>query len=171
MPRFRSYRGSRSRSIQPVIQSYKKVILHINASFTAGFAQEQLAVGTDSVAAGQTSATDTAVPTGSIIKFIEVQFAVSNVVSTPCYMDVTLQYFLGGQTVIDPHIVGGSNQRNQVLHMDMYQVGGDQNANRRYRFKIPKKFQRIREGMTWTIGWRNTATVNRQVQAIYKFYR
>ncbi len=167
----RGYRGSRRRSgPRPVIKSFKKVIFRISASFSAGFATEQIAIGVDALAPGQVSVTDPNVPTGSIIKYIEVQFAATNVVSTPCFINCTLQYLVAGQAVINPNAVGGSNQRNQVLHMDMFTIGANQNSTHKFKFKIPKKFQRLRAGMEWQLAWTNSATVNRQMQAIYKFY-
>ncbi len=157
--------------MRPVIQSYKKVIFFVDASFSAGFQNDELAVGVDNATVGQTSATDTNVPTGSIIKYFEVQFASSNVVLTPCFINCTIQYRLAGQTAINPNSMGGSNQRNQCLHMDLFTVGEGQNSTHKFRFKVPKGFQRIREGMRWTLTWSNSATVNRQTQCIYKFYR
>ncbi len=168
----RGFRGGRRRSgPRPVIQSFKKVLHFINASFAAGFQFEQIAVGVDGVAAGQTSNTDGNVPTGSLIKYFEVQFAASNTVSTPCFINCTIQYRLNQQTTTDPNIVGGSAKRNQVLHMDLFTIGANQNSTHKFKFKVPKQFQRIREGMSWDLVWRNSATVNREVQFIYKFYR
>ncbi len=144
----------------------------VDASFaSSGFQSEFLAQGIDSVAAGQTSATDAGVPTGSVIKFIEVQFAANNATAAPCYLNCSLQYKLSTQAVVDPRAVGGNPQRNQVLHMDMFSVGADQNSTHKFRFKIPKGFQRIREGMQWVLVWSNSASINRTVQVIYKFYQ
>ncbi len=171
MRHFRGSRGIRRRSLGNVVQSYKKIIFRIAAGFSAGFQNEQIVLGVDSVAAGQTSATDPNVPTGSLIKYIDIQFAVSNLVSTPCYINCSIQYVLSGQTTVDPNLAGGHAQRNQILHMEMYSIGADQNSNHKFRFKVPPKFQRLREGMSWHLTWRNSATVNRQMQAIYKFYR
>ncbi len=157
--------------MRPVIQSYKKVLHFAEASFSAGFQTEFIAQGQDSVAAGQTSATDGKVPTGALIKYFEVQFAVNNAVATPAFLNCTIQYKLGGQTMIDPDAVGGNLQRNQVLHMDLFSVGNDQNSTHKFKFKVPKMFQRVREGMDWGLVWRNSATVTRECQIIYKFYR
>jgi len=143
----------------------------VNASFTAGFQTEQLVLGVDSVAAGQTSATDAGVPTGSIVKFIEVQFAVNNSVATPCYLNCTLQHVQSQQTALDPRLVGGNTRRNNVFHMDLFSVGQDQNSTHKFKFKIPKGFQRVKEGTSWELVWSNSATVNRELQVIYKFYR
>ncbi len=167
----RGFRGSRRRSIAPVVQSYKKVIFFAEASQASGFDGLTIVKGVDGTAAAQTSATDTDVPTGSILKYFEVQFAISNLVSTPCYINCTIQYKLVGQTFLDPVLVGGDKQRNQVLHMDMYSVGNNQNSNHKFKFKIPKQFQRVRDGMQWGVVFRTNATINRQMQVIYKFYR
>ncbi len=154
-----------------MVQSYKKVLFIAEGSQTSGFDSKVIASGVDSVAAGQTSATDGAIPTGSILKFFEIQFAISNLVSTPCYINCTIQYKLATQSFIDPVLVGGNAQRNQVLHMDMYSVGANQNSNHKFKFKVPKQFQRVREGMQWAVVWRTNASINRQMQFIYKFYR
>ncbi len=153
------------------IQSYKKVIFYAEASQASGFDNHLISNGVDSVAAGQTTATDVQVPTGAILKYFEVQFLISNVVSTPCYINCTIQYKLATQSFIDPVLVGGNAQRNQVLHTDMFSVGANQSSTHKFKFKVPKKFQRVRESMQWAIVWRTNATVNRQVQIIYKFYR
>ncbi len=173
MYRSRGYRGSRRRSggIRAVIQSYKKVINFAPASFGAGFNSQFIATGVDSVAAGQTGATDVNVPTGSIIKYFEVQFCVSNSVATACYVNCSVQYALSGQGFVNPDSVGGAGQRNQVLHQDLFTVGNQQNSTHKFKFKVPKKFQRLREGMSWALTWSNNVTVNNKTQIIYKFYR
>ncbi len=157
--------------MKPVIQSYKKVLNFLDASFSAGNNIEIFATGTDSVAQGQTSNVDPAVVTGSTLKFVEVQFAANNTTANACYITCTLQYTLSGQSFIDPSIVGGHQQRNQVLHMDLFSVGDDQNSTHKFKFKIPKSMQRIREGVQWALVWNNSATVNRRILVIYKTYR
>ncbi len=162
---------SRSRGIRPVIQSYKKSLIFADASFIAGFQAENIAEGDDTKVAGQISATDSDVPTGSMVKWFEVQFAANNSVAVPNYVNCTIQYKLVGQSFIDPDLVGGNKQRNQVLHADLFSVGDSQNSTHKFKFKVPKQFQRLREGMIWALVWGNTATLNRKVQIIYKFYR
>ncbi len=169
---FRSYRGSRRRSgMRPVIQSYKKVINVAPASYTAGFQNVLFAKGTDSVAQGQTSASDNAVVTGSLVKFVEVQFACVNLAAAAAFITPSLQYVLSGQTTIDPRSVGGSPQRNQVLFQTCLASGESQSVNRVFKFKIPKKFQRLKEGMEWGFVWANSATVTAVIQIVYKTYR
>ncbi len=170
----RGNRGFRKRagsSLGRVIQSYKNVIFLVNASFGAGFTTDQIVHGVDSVAAGQTSATFTDIPTGSIIKQFEVQFCAYNLTTAPLFINCSIQYKLSGQSFIDPNTVGGSPQRNQVLHMEMFTVGINQNSTHKFKFKIPQKFQRVREGMRWGMTWANSGSVNRQTQIIYKYYR
>ncbi len=166
----RGFRGSRRRSTpRAAINTYKKVLHFINAGFSAGFQNTFIIQGKDGINPSQATATDGEVPTGSTVKFIEVQFAISNLVSTPCYINCTLQYKLKGQFFIEPNKVGGDAQRNQVLHMELFSVGANQNSNHKFKFKIPKQFQRVRDDMDWSLTWQNSATVNREIQVIYKF--
>lgn len=141
------------------------------ATFTAGFQTEFLIQGVDSVAVGQTSPTDANVPTGAIVKYIEVQFSAHNVTAGPLFLNCTIQYKLDAQSFKDPDLIGGDRQRNQVMHMDLFSVGQHQNSTHKFKFKVPKGFQRVREGMNWGLVWNNSASVNRKVQVIYKFYR
>jgi len=171
MRHFRSFRGSRSRSMRPVVQSMKMVINTAEATFTPGFQTDFIAQGVDSIAAGQASSIAVNVPTGSIIKYFEVQFAVANVVEAACFVNCTIQYSRSNQGSVDPDAVGGTEQRNQVLHQDLFSVGGFQNSTHKFKFKVPKQFQRLQEGMDWRLVWSNSATIARKVQIIYKFYR
>ncbi len=151
-----------------MVKTYKKVLNFSEASFAAGSRGETLATGVDSVAIGQTSATDANVPTGARIKFIEIQFPVTNAVDQTAYINCLFQYILSGQSGQDPDAVGGSPFRNQVLHQDLFSVGFNQNSTHKFRIKIPKQFQRMREGMVWLMRWSNSNTVNRRLQVIYK---
>lgn len=154
------------------IQSFKKVINVAPAS--VGAATNNLntfIVGTDSVAAGQTSAVDTAVPTGSIVKYVEIHFGAQNLVNVAAFMHVAIQFLRSGQVNVSPNVVGGNPQRNQVIHQDMYTVGMNQNVNRVYKVKIPKRFQRIQEGTIWRCIAQCDQISTQACQIIYKFYR
>lgn len=153
------------------IQSYKKVLFFVPAGFTAGFNNQFMAQGTDGISGQQVTNVDGLVPTGSVIKYFEIQFCVTNLVSTPIYINCTIQYKLSGQAIVDPNAVGGSATRNQVLHMDYFTVGANQNSTHKFKFKVPKRFQRIREGMDWVMSWSTNGSVNNSTQIIYKFYR
>ncbi len=165
----RGFRGSRrGRGPKPFTKTYKKIINSGQASVTSGKNNETLAVGTDAIAPGQSTVTDPAVPTGSRIRYFEVQFVIVNLTAGAAFTNCTLQYVLTGQGSVDPNLAGGHAQRNQILHMDMFSAGPDQNSNHKFRFKVPPKFQRIREGMQWLLVWNCSATVTRIVQTIYK---
>ncbi len=171
--RYRGYsrHSGRRSGVRPVIQSFKKVINAIPASYTAGFQNVVFAAGVDSVAAGQTSNTDNQVPTGSMIKGVTVQFAAVNLTAVANFVNLTLQYNLASQAFVDPMAVGGNHKRNQVLFQKCIAAGDNQNVNFSKYFKIPRQFQRIREGMEWSFTWSNDATISATVQIIYKFYR
>ncbi len=169
----RGSRGGRRRSSapRPLVVTYKKVINFSEASFAAGSRAENLVVGVDSTAAGQTSATDANVPTGARVKYLEIQFPVTNNVNQTAYINCSLQYLLSGQGAVDPDAVGGAANRNQVLHQELFSVGFNQSSTHKFKFKIPPRFQRLRETMKWVIMWSNSNTVNRRIQCIYKFER
>ncbi len=81
-----------------------------------------------------------------------------------------MQYSLSTQPTVNANAIGGNDQRNQVIHQDLFTVGKDQNSTHKFKIKIPKKFQRVRAGMDWTITWTTDQTVTMSLQAIYKFY-
>lgn len=171
MPRRTGYRRRPSRT-RSVIQSYKKVLNFAPASHAAGAqAIFTLTNGVDSIAAGQTSVADGNIPTGSVVKFIEIQFSTVNLISVASFMHLTIQQVHSGQSAIAGNAVGGNPQRNQVFHQEMLSLGQDQNNNRKVRFMIPKKFQRVREGDRWQ--WTVTCDTiwTDALQVIYKFYR
>ncbi len=171
---FHFSRGSRRRSSmpRPVIQTFKKVINHAPASRTVTTVHNFLAsTGVDSIAAGQTGVTDVNVPTGSRIDFIEFQFNFSNLVSQAAYFWVSIQRAHTGQPFISSRVVGGNPQRNQVHRQMQYIVGQDQNSNHVWKFKVPKKFGRVREGDSWGLTIESDIVHNSACQIIYKFLR
>ncbi len=169
MPRFR--RSRKSSIPRQVVQSYKKVLNFAPTSQTIGNHFNILATGVDSVAAGQTGVTDADVPTGCIIKYFEIQYSQSNLVLINAFTHFIIQRTHAGQTAIAGNIVGGNPQRNQVFYQSLAMLGQQQNMNRTFRFKVPKKYQRIREGDNWSFGYTTSAVVSDACQVIYKFYR
>lgn len=162
----------RSSSPRPVIQSFKKVLNFAGTSQSAGTTiQKDLVIGVDSVAAGQTGVTDANVPTGAIVKYIEITLCVTNLVAVSDFVHVAIQQLHSGQTKVSPQTVGGNPQRNQVFFQQMFSVGKEQNSTHVYRFKIPKKFQRVREGDKWIFTSIYSVVSTDILQAIYKFYR
>jgi len=168
----RGSRGSRRRSTpRAVIQSYKKVLNFGPGSESAGAVHNTLVVGQDSVAAGQTGVEDANVPTGSIVKYIEIQFQITNLVSVSAVCTTAIQMVLNAQTAINPKTVGGNPQRNQVMNQRQFMIGKDQNSNHVYKFKVPPKYQRVREGMKWQFSVNCDVVSGQSLLVIYKFYR
>lgn len=165
-------RRSRRGSLGTVVQSYKKVLNFAPASHAAaGNIHNVIMTGVDSVAAGQTGPTDQNVPTGSLVKYIEIQHSFVNLVSVASFMHIAIQRTHSGQVPIAANAVGGNPQRNQVMHLQMVNLGADQNGNRKYGFKIPKKYQRVREGDNWVFTVVCDTIWTDALQVIFKFYR
>lgn len=157
--------------MRPVIQSFKKVINSAPVSQAAGSRTIVFTAGVDSVAAGQTGPTDGNVPTGSIIKSILIQISLAQIVGGAIFAHYSIQRTHSGQVTIASNIIGGSPQRNQVHHQEMQSIGQDQNWNRSFLFKIPKAYQRVREGDSWNLEITTSGTIVQAFQFIYKFYR
>ncbi len=154
------------------IQSYKKVINHPGTSrASAANIEMGMSTGVDSIAAGQTGPVDFQVPTGAVIKFFDIAFAVTNLVAVSMFMNVSIQLLRAGQVSISPIVIGGDPQRNQVFFQDFFNVGRDQNAPKHYRFKVPNRFQRVRDGDRWIFNSLGSAVHASGAQIIYKFYR
>ncbi len=154
------------------VQSYKKVLNFAPISRAAAFQSDNVIVtGADSIAQGQTSPTDNTVATGSKISFIEIQIALVNLVSVSCFTHIIIQHLHSGQSVVGANVVGGNPQRNQVFHQDLFNIGQDQNLTRKYRFKIPLRVQRVREGDQWVVSILASQVRQEALQIIYKTYR
>ncbi len=163
---------TKPRRMGPIIQSYKKV-LKLGPTSRAAAAQLDIKVveGEDSVAAGQTAQSDAGVPTGAVVKYFDIQHSVINLAVQTLFFDVTIQLLHAGQTAVDVSAVGITDQRNQVFHQRLASIGFNQNNNFKYRFKIPKKFQRVRRGDSWVFSFKGSAVYTESWLCIYKFYR
>ncbi len=168
----RHYARKRRSMPRTVVQSFKKVLNYAPISRTAASKTDFiLSVGQDSVAAGQTGVVDANVPTGSVITGFSIQYCAANIVGGAQFAHLAMQLLRSGQTSLDPRTIGGNPQRNQVFWQDMRSIGINQNANWNIRFKVPKKYQRVREGDQWILVMINTGIVTDSMQIIYKFYR
>lgn len=151
-----------------VTRVFKKQ-LNILAAGTTLQTNTNIALGVDSVAIGQTSITDANVPTGAKIQAIKVCYSASNLATVGIEVGVVLQYRLSGQSSIDPLAVGGHAQRNQVLKTWHKGIAQDDSLNINEWIKIPKKFQRLREGMSWTLSASsNSVARTESMMFIYK---
>ncbi len=161
----------RSRPMGQVIQSFKKVLNFAPVSQAAGSRNIIFTTGQDSVAAGQTSPTDAQIPTGAIVRFVEIQMSLGQIVGGAVFAHCSIQLIRSGQTPIPSNVIGGNPQRNQVFHQFMYSIGINQNFNRSIKFKVPKFVQRVREGDFWVFEITTSNTLTQSFQVIYKFYR
>ncbi len=168
----RRFRG-RSRSFpRSVVQSFKKVHDHAGASFGSGINTTYiLSNGVDSVPAGQTGVIDPDVPTGSVIKSILITICPLNITSNSTLWHFSIQRLHSGQSSISPNVIGGDPQRNQVFHQKLRILGKDQNQNVVINFKIPSKYQRVREGDQWIMNTLGTNSYSQGAKVIYKFFR
>jgi len=162
-------RRNMRRASRPMGRTYKKVINFAPVSAGAGAQQDILiATGADGIALGQTGPTDANIPTGSKIKWILIQYTLVNLAAVFCHANITMQYLLSGQTAISPILVGGNPQRNQVLLQGSRGIGQGQNETWTIMFKIPPKYQRMREGMAWMFSTQANVAVSQAIQIIYK---
>ncbi len=155
--------------MRPVIQSYKQVQLHAPLSVAAGVKGYTLTSVLDNYA-GPT-ALNKEVPTGAIMKSITIMGGVTNLVNATMFVAMSLQLLRSGQSQVDPLSVGGSPQRNQVFWTSYKMIGQSQNSNMNLTFKIPKRFQRCREGDNWKLVVNADLVSGQSFYVIYKFYR
>ena len=154
-----------------VIQSQKVVLNEAPQSLMIGSHENGIVLGKDDFAGGQSGPTDDSVPTGAVVKYFEIQFSVSQPETANIFMWMSIQHLRTGQVSIAANTVGGSPQRNQVHFQKMVHMGNDQNMNLVFRFKIPKKYQRVREGDRWVFAFTIDGVVTAAMQTIYKYYR
>lgn len=151
------------------IQSYKQIRQDAPASVGAGTNTYSMVVGVDSYTGP--SAQNNEVPTGAVIAAIDIQGTVSNLVSVTMNTWVSIQHIRSGQAAISPRATGGDPQRNQVHLQLLRSTGKDQNQNFHIKFKVPKRFGRVREGDVWQLVTNSDQTHTEAWQTIYKFYR
>jgi len=155
-----------------VIQSFKMVVNHAPTSRAAGASiTHRILRGVDSISAGQSGPTDADIPTGSVVKFIELQYSAVNLVTVAMFMHTTVQLKRSGNATISPLLVGGNPLRNTIINQSMRNIGKDQNANWVLRLKIPSIYQRIRDGDDWNLVSNASQVYTDAAQFIYKFFR
>ncbi len=149
---------------------YKRVLNYAAASHAAGTKINfVIAVGIDSISNNQSGPTDTNVPTGNIIDYVEIQYGAINLAAVACFVHTSMQVLLTGQTAtVAPNVVGGNPQRNQVFHQEMRSLGQGQNATFVYKWRVPKHIRRLKEGMTLAFTVLGTAATTDSCQIIYR---
>ncbi len=170
--RFRSYRGSRRKSIpRSTTRSSKYIVVVGPASEAAGLSAHTIMIGTDNATLGQTTVTDTAVPVGAKVSQIEIFMPKVNLgAGTANFTHWTIQRTLSGQSVINPITAGGSPLRKNIMLTGVIGMGEGQNNSTHIKFKIPAKMQRIGDGDIWNIVNNNLAAVSTVYYFIYKIF-
>ncbi len=165
-------RGGRSRSrmaLRP-IDSYKQVTVDGPASRAAATnISHVLVLGVDNYTGP--SAANSEVPTGAKVFGILILASFTNLVSISALLHFNVMAIRSGVAAPTPGAIGGSPNRNMVIFTDMKFLGKDQNNNVRLFVKIPKQYQRIREGDQIFLSYRADTVFASATQAIYKFYR
>ncbi len=171
MRHFRSYRGSRRRSIpRSTIRSAKYIVQVAAASEASGTGAATIMTGTDSAVIGQTGPTDAAVPVGAKVSTIEIFMPKVNLATTANFIHWTIQRIRTGQSVINPLSAAGDPLRTNIMLSGVVGLGDRQNSNLHVRYKIPPKMQRLASGDSWIIVNNNTSAVSTVYQFIYKIF-
>ncbi len=163
-------RRRRSFTARPIVQSFKQISVDGPASRSAATnILHTAAVGVDNYA-GPT-ANNNEVPTGAKIFNIIVFLSLGSIVSPATVVHFTFQCLRSGQGQVVPGVQGGNPQRNQVIHTEQFFVTAQQSINRTLLVKVPKQYQRIREGDILQLVYRGDTTFTSITQVLYKFYR
>ncbi len=165
MPFHRTRRRSRMSALQP-INSYKTITVDGPASRAAATnIDHNILTGIDG------STTGANVQTGSKLMSVLIFASFTNLVAVSSLLHFNVGILRGGSAFPTPGAVGGSTQRNQIIFTHQAFLGQNQNSNFIFRLKIPKVFQRVREGDVWRIRYRTDTVFASATQAIYKTYR
>ncbi len=152
------------------IQSYKQISVDGPASRAAATnISHTVLVGVDNYTGP--SAANNEVPTGAKVMSILIMACFTNLVSVSALLHLNFQCVRAGITGVTPGVIGGTPQRNTVVFTQMKFLGQNQNSNFMWLIKIPRIYQRIREGDVFNLTYRNDAVFASATQAIYKFYR
>ncbi len=160
--------SNRGRGQRAIIQSVKKQIVIGPQSALAGNTSFLLVKGQDqlSVPVEQDEA-----PTGAMVKYIECQISQQNLdQANATFTVVSMQKVHTGQVAIDPYTTGGNEQRNQVFHTIVRCVAPVQNSNIMVKFKVPKRYWRMRNGDEWRLTINNNLPVEQLIFVFYKYY-
>ncbi len=152
------------------IQSYKQISVDGPASRAAATnIQHVFAQGVDNYTGP--SATNNEVPTGAKLITIDLQLAFSQLVAVSSNIVFSVQVIGPAQGVVTPNAQGGNSMRNQVIYTRNFFCGKEQNTNFHLRLKIPRVYQRVKEGTLYMLVYRADTVFASVTQAIYKFYR
>ncbi len=160
------------RSPRGSTRSAKYIVQIAGASESPGLTAAVMIVGKDNTTLGQASVTDTDVPVGSKVTVIDIFMPKVNLgAATANFIHWTLQRTQTGQAVINPISAGGNPLRTNILLSGVMGLGAGQNNSLHIRYKVPKRFQRIRDGDVWNLVNNNGLAVSAIYQFIYKVFQ
>lgn len=169
MRRFHSRRMARRSSLIP-INSFKQVNYLAPITLPAATKNDTIiSSGVDNYTGPSVSNNE--VPTGASIKAVNVQISCVNVAAGASFIHATLQYVAATVVSLSPINYGGNNKRNIIHKHIMRACGENQNVNINLSYKIPPRFQRVREAGRWMVVMEATQATVMSIQTIYKFYR
>ncbi len=152
------------------IQSYKQVTVDGPASRAAAtIIIHDVLLGVDNYTGP--GASNSEVPTGAKVMSFLLMATYSNLVAVSSLMHFHVQFRRSGTAVVTPGVVGGNPLRNTVTTTRMFFIGKEQNTTMVILVKVPRIYQRIREGDIWSILYSSDTVFASATQAIYKFYR
>jgi len=166
---FRRRSSRRRMRLQP-IQSFKQITVDGPASRAAATLITHTFVNGVDNYVGPT-ANNFEVPTGAKVMGFLVIANFTNLVGVSASLHFHIQCARTGIPSVTPGAVGGDPNRNTIIHTRMVFLGKDQNSNWMFYVKVPRIFQRIREGDIWRLSYQCDTVFASQTQIIYKFYR
>ncbi len=172
MRHFRGSRGGRRGNMpRNSTRSSKFIVDEASASETTGLQVFQMAIGEDNATLGQTSAVDTGVPTGSKITKLDIRCSYASLVNVATFIHWAIELRLSGQASLNPLAQGGNPLRTIVMLSGIRSVGQNQNQDIHIVYKIPPKFQRMKDGAQWQWTTNNSQITTAVKQVVYKVYQ
>ncbi len=151
-------------------RSVKYVIDEVQGTSQTTTQSFELAKGVDDETLGQSSATDNSVPTGVKIRQFNIMTCWGSITGVSTFLHWSIQRLSSSQNAIDPTAVGGNPLRTNVMMQGMICIGDKQNATLDIKYKVPKKFWRIKDGDRWMLTTKSSTNVDTVKQVIYKVF-
>ena len=153
-------------------RSVKYIVDQAGASEASGLIVVTICNGVDNATLGQTGPTDTAIPTGAKIVLMDLRFPKVNLgAATANFIHWQIQRTNTGQSIVSPITGGGNALRKNVMLSGVIGLGAGQNNSMHICFKVPKRWQRIADGDTWSLVMNNGLAVSAVYQFIYKVFQ
>ncbi len=153
-------------------RSVKYQVTQAGASEGAGLQAVTMWKGKDEETLGQTGVNDTDVPTGSIVPSVEIWMPKVNLgAGTANFITWSIQRTQTGQAVVDPIVQAGNPLRRNVLLTGKLGLGAGQNNSLHFKYRVPKKYQRVGDGDVWNLVMNNGLAVSTEYMFIFKVYQ